>query len=170
MKRKSAIILVLAVMLGITGYLNFKAKNVETVSNPSESEYIPIGESVPVSSKPENNIGTDYFKKSQMDRETKRAETTDMLNDIIKSTDSGAEAKASAEAKLIQIAENISKESTAENLIKAKGYSDVLVFIGEGVVDVVVKADTLTASDTSRIRDIVFEQTDNNNIKIVAVK
>lgn len=170
MKRKSAVIIVLAVMLGITGYLNFKGKSMETVSNSTENEYIPVGEAVPVSSTPEKETETDYFKKSQIERETKRAETTDMLNDIIKSSDTGAEAKTNAEAKLIQIAENITKESTAESLIRAKGYSDVLVFIGEGVVDVVVKADTLTASDTSRIRDIVFEQTNNNNIKIVAVK
>jgi len=77
-----------------------------------------------------------------------------------------------AQEELIAIAKNIDKEGAIENLIKAKGFKDALVFINEGNVNVVVKTDGLIQTQAAQIQDIVISQTgvSADKIKIVPVK
>ncbi|MBQ8525195.1 MAG: SpoIIIAH-like family protein [Clostridia bacterium] len=168
MKKKLIVVAVLAVMLGITGYVNYVGERSELAAADTDDEYIPVGEAVPISSESIKEV--DYFQKAKIDREAERAETIDLLNNMINNPNTTADSKVNAENRLAAIADNISVEAAAEGLIKAKGYHDAVVYIGESSVNVVVAAETLTAGDTAKIRDIVFEQTNNNNIKIVAVK
>ena len=168
MKKKLIVVAVLAVMLGITGYVNYVGERSELAAADTDDEYIPVGEAVPISSESIKEV--DYFQKAKIDREAERAETIDLLNNMINNPNTTADSKVNAENRLAAIADNISVEAAAEGLIKANGYHDAVVYIGESSVNVVVAAETLTAGDTAKIRDIVFEQTNNNNIKIVAVK
>lgn len=171
--KKIVVLSVLATMLGVTGYINYNSDYVDLVDNTSQDEYIPVGEATPVSSGniTENAQNNDnYFKKSKIDKEAERAESIELLKDIINNSNSTQEAKTNAENKLAAIADNIEIEAHTETLIKAKGYEDALVYISDASVDVIVSSGELTAADTAKIRDIVYEQTNNNNIKIVAVK
>ena len=59
--------------------------------------------------------------------------------------------------KMTSIAE---KEAAAEILLEAKGFSDVVVSINEGAVDVVVNASVLDDAMRAQIEDIVKRKTD----------
>lgn len=167
--KKITVISVLGLMLVVTGYINYSGNNLKVADNKVSDEYVPIGESVSVSSS-EVMQNNDYFKKARIDKESERAKTVEMLTDIVNNSNTTPEAKADAESKLAQIAANIEIEVNTEGLIKAKGYDDAVVYVSDSSVNVVIASEELTATDTARIRDIVFEQTKNNNIKIVAVK
>ena len=85
---------------------------------------------------------------------------------------SDSAAKEKAVEKAADIALRMDKETSIENLLKAKGFADVVVMIGDSDVNVVVKGDELISSQTMQIQDAVLSQSkvDLNNIKIVAVK
>lgn len=171
--KKIIVMSVLGVMLVTIGYMNYTGNYIEIADNGDDNEYIPVGEATPVSSGNITENGQNdenYFKKAKIDKESERAQSVELLKDIINNSNSSQEAKNNAENKLAAIANNIEIEATTEGLIKAKGYKDAVVYISDSAVDVVVASNELTAADTAKIRDIVFEQTNNNNIKIVAVK
>ena len=69
-------------------------------------------------------------------------------------------------------AENTEKEGNIENLLKAKGFSDVLVYITDDSVSVTVKTEGLTTADTAKIFDIVVAETgiSSEKIKIIEIK
>ena len=64
------------------------------------------------------------------------------------------------------------EENKAENLIKAKGFSDCVVYITDNSASITVKTEQLSASDVAKIQEIVSSQTGIliKNIKIVEVK
>ena len=168
--KKITVISVLGLMLVVTGYINYSGSSLKVAENKTSDEYVPVGEAMSVSSSSIVENNDNYFKKARMDKESERAKSIELLTAIVSNPDSTPEAKADAETKLSAIASNIETEVNTEGLIKAKGYNDAVVYVSDSSVNVVVASQELTAADTSRIRDIVFEQTQNNNIKIVEVE
>jgi stage III sporulation protein AH len=63
----------------------------------------------------------------------------------------------------------MSREKIVENLIKAKGFEEALVFITDHSVHVIVETEKLTDSDMAKILDIVVRETNTplDNIKIL---
>lgn len=74
-------------------------------------------------------------------------------------------------SKANQIATDIETEGKIENLIKAKGFEDCMVYISEDSADVMVKTDGLLANEAAVIKDIVIQTTDIpvENVKILEV-
>ena len=101
----------------------------------------------------------DYFAATALDRREARDEAIDVLKLVTESSDSSAEAKAEASAKISQIAVDIQNEANIETLVKAKGFEDCVTVIGEDSVSVIVKAEELQAKQTAQILAIVYETT-----------
>ncbi len=168
--KKQIVIGALVAMVGVAGYLNWKYEDTEQVDSPTvvvanSDKEERIGEATFVS-----NTGEDYFLSCKNNRETVRSKAVDLLKSIINNSASSQEAKAKAEEQMIDISRNIEAEGNIENLIKAKGFENAIVFINDGCVTVTVKSDGLTASETAKIKDIILGEIKNNNIKIVEVK
>ena len=68
-------------------------------------------------------------------------------------------AKAEAVSQLSAITDNSEKEIAAELLLEAKGFSDVVVSILDGNVDVVVNLSQLNDTQKAQIEDIVKRKT-----------
>lgn len=66
-----------------------------------------------------------------------------------------AEQKGAAQKEI----ENINAKKNAimisENLIKNKGFEDILIFINDESVDVIIQADTLSAEQIAQIQSII---------------
>ncbi len=173
MVNKKAIALsALALMLMGVGYVNY-SQSTEPTSATADGEYVPVGESKLVSSDAVESAddSENYFKKARINRETERAKSIDLLKQTVADSSTAPEARENAQNQLSKIADNMEIEANAEGLITAKGYKDCVVYISDTAVNAVVASENeLTAADTAKIRDIIFEQTNNNNIKIVAVK
>ncbi|MBR6638162.1 MAG: SpoIIIAH-like family protein, partial [Lachnospiraceae bacterium] len=69
--------------------------------------------------------------------------------------------------KLLEVNSISQKEAEAELLLEAKGFTDVVVSITDGSVDVVVNAASLSDADRAQIEDIVKRKTEISADKII---
>ncbi len=109
-----------------------------------------------------------YFVEARLNTSIEREKMVVLLNEIInneKTDDDNRKAANDAKMKLIDY---MSKEKVIENLIKAKGFEEALVFITDNSVNVIIEAEKLTDSDVAKILDIVITETkvDIKNVKI----
>ena len=111
-------------------------------------------------------LEVDYFSEEKLLREQSRAQQIDQLTEYVSNENLDEEAKAEAAANLIEIQERIEKESSAEALLKAKGFKEVYVRIDDDTVDVVVNKAELTDSDIAQIEEIVNRKTGYSVSKI----
>ena len=87
---------------------------------------------------------------------------------MIDSTEISAEQKAIAQNEIIKINNQKNAIMIMENLITTKGFKDVVIFINQESVNVVVKADKLNTEDVAKIQNIVSRETNTeiSNIHI----
>ena len=154
-KRTKIIILVaMVLLLGVTGYLNIALNNnvTTTTSNAITS--------------------ANYFDTYRMDRQTNRDQALLYYDAIINSTSSSPEAIATAEAKKLEIVNNMNAELVMEGLIKAKGFEDCIVTTSASNINVIVKCSSLERAQVAQIVSIVKEETLKTieNIKIIPVE
>lgn len=126
------------------------------------------GEAVMVS----NTLSGDYFSSAKLSREQNRAKNKETLLEIINNKTLASADKKAAVREVAQLTEAAEKENAAELMLEAKGFSDAVVSISEGNVDVVVNAAKLSNQQIAQIEDIVKRKTGitAQNIVITPVK
>ena len=100
-----------------------------------------------------------YFVEAKLDREQSRAKQKDILTDMINNSKLESGQKEEAAKNLMKIQERIEKESSAEDMLKAKGFNEAYVRIDDDTVDVVVESESLTEQQLAQIEDIVSRKT-----------
>lgn len=166
--KKQIVLGALVLMVGFAGYLNWKYEGKTDIKSASVAENTEkrenLGSAEFVSS------GDDYFLNCKNNRETVRSKALEILRTTVESPSTTQETKEKAEADILEITKNIEAEGNIENLIAAKGLSEAVVFINNDCVTVTIRSSGLTAPEIAKIKDIILEETKNNNIKIVEVK
>ena len=166
----------LILLIGVAGYLNLSIKNgaedpnISVMFNEATKK---LGEAKMVNSESDNTAATsDYFTNAKMDREEKRDESIEMLSEILNSDSSDAESRENAQAQIELLAKFTECEVTAENLIKAKGYKDCIVFMGENVTSIAVMTEGLNEIDAATITQIAADTggCTPEQVKIVEIK
>lgn len=159
MKRNIAILGTLVLIAGAV-YLNWILFADGDAYSPND--YVSGGEAGNNGEKPNNDASADgsdsYFALALIDRSEARAEALEVLSKITTSEEANDEAKQSAYAEMAKIAEEIECESNIETLIKAKGFEECVVVIGNGKANVIVSGENLLASEVAQIREIVYAQ------------
>ena len=122
-------------------------------AQPAEGE-VP-GEAVFSSSN-----GVAMLSEAKLLKEQVRAKNKETLLEIINSDGLSDEQKQEAVNTMVQMTAIAEKEAAAEILLEAKCFSDVVVSINDGAVDVVVNALTLTDVQRAQIEDIVKRKTE----------
>lgn len=121
--RKLLILSTLFVLLCVTGYLNFALNSGRTVDTSASAGQV--------------NVFT-MFRNSRADERTRDI----MVYQNLKDTSTNAATVAAAEAKLLEISENVAFETNAESLIMMENYDDVIVNRSNGFVNVILKRDS----------------------------
>lgn len=103
--------------------------------------------------------GVNMFSDAKLLKEQTRAKNKETLMSIINSEGLSDEQKQDAIDSMVEMTVIAEKESAAEILLEAKGFSDVVVSIADGMVDVVVNAAELTDVQRAQIEDIVYRKT-----------
>ncbi len=104
--------------------------------------------------------GVEMLSDAKLLKEQTRAKNKETLMEIINSAGLTDEQKSDAVNSMVQMTEVAEKETAAEILLEAKGFSDVVVSINENAVDVVVNATELTDVQRAQIEDIVKRKTE----------
>ncbi|HWQ62199.1 MAG TPA: SpoIIIAH-like family protein, partial [Negativicutes bacterium] len=81
---------------------------------------------------------SDFFTEYRLERDKVRSERTDLLREILRGAKTD-EARQKAQEAVLRLALEKQRESEMENLIKARGFADALVFIRDDTVSAVVK-------------------------------
>ncbi|PNV61329.1 stage III sporulation protein AH [Clostridium sp. chh4-2] len=103
---------------------------------------------------------TDYIANVQLSREQIRAKNKETLLGIINNTNIEEAAKQQAIQDMLKLTEISEKENAAETLLMAKGFSDPVVSVTSGKVDVVINAVSITDQQRAQIEDIVKRKTE----------
>lgn len=101
----------------------------------------------------------EYFTEHRLEREANRQHQLELIRALIDHPNTDASTRQEAGRKLLRIVDQIGRELRVEGLIRAKGYEDSLVFLGDTSATVVVKSPELKATDVARIADIVMRKT-----------
>lgn len=111
----------------------------------------------------------DYFIQAKLDRESIRSRQKEELQEMTSIDNLANEISEKAQEEYLDLMKRTEIEGTIESLVKQRGIEDVVVVIGStGTVDLVVKADSLSPSQTAQISDIVIRHAgvDMENIHI----
>lgn len=191
---KSQLVLaVMVVALGAAVWLNmrFSGANADTAQNDA-SRYLGQAEFVNGSpeSLPDASSGgqtddkassalptgatpaDDALSTARADRKKTREEAVALLEQTLKDAKLDDAAKAAAVTKAADIAARMEQEGAMETLLRAKGFADAVVVVGDNDVNVIVKTDKLLNSQAIQIQDVVTAQTgiSLDKIKIVTAK
>lgn len=177
-KKNQIIVFVLALLLVTVGYLGIGKEavnetieiNANQIAEKDENE--TLGDAtlvngtalVPNEREELEDIQTttmqndDYFAGSKLQRETMYSQNLESYQKMIDSSEISAEQKTIAQNEIIKINHEKNAIMIIENLIISKGFNDVVVFINEKSVNVVVKANTLSSEDVAKIQNIVSRE------------
>ena len=154
--KKIIVLSCFCVLLLVTGGVNIYLNNVASAEANAEA-----------------NIQTsaNFFSNYRSDRQETRNQEILYLDAIIASEATSAEAKANAEAERLSLVSKMETVMTIENLIKSKGFEDVIVSASSGSINVIVETAGLTNSEVAQIVDVVKNNSDYSidNIKITEV-
>ena len=100
------------------------------------------------------------ISQAKLNREQVRAKNKETLLEVINNENITEEQKQAAVANMTSMADLAEREAAAELLLDAKGYTDSVVSITDGTVDVVVNLAELTEAQRAQIEDIVRRKTD----------
>lgn len=154
-KAKKVIILcAFCLLLLVTGGVNIYLNNV--ASNQANANV---------------QTSANFFDNYRTDRKETRNQEILYLDAIIASETTSAEAKTNAEAERLKLISNMDSIMTIENLIKAKGFDDVIVSATASTINIIVETSGLTNAEVAQIVDVVRNNSDYSfdNIKITEV-
>ena len=166
LKKKQLAAAILIMLVAVAGYLNYSfrydvadpdaiAVYNEAAKKLGEAQMVSSEETPPVEAAAVNG----YFSEARMEREIKRDESIDTLLELINADGADVAAKEVAQEQIQEIAGYTENEVTMENMIKAKGYEDAVVFMGENLVSIAVFSTGLNEVDAAVISDIATSVT-----------
>ena len=108
-----------------------------------------------------------FFDMYRVERDSVRTQEIAYLDAIV-AQGADEETLSDAQRQKLALISYMEIELTCENLIRAKGFSDVIVAMHAGSVNVVVGAETLSDEEVAQILDIVLRETGETaeNIKV----
>lgn len=192
LKRNQIVVSVIALMLVAAGYLNFANQNIQNnlipTSSVVDSELMAsIGDAQLVNAKEtnENNIEQNqvessnnenekatkveednYFAQSRLQRENMYSQMLENYQKILETEGLSTEEKQTAQNEIKNINNEKNAIMIAENLIKLKNFEDVVIFINNENVTVIVKTNNLGEQEIAQIQNIITRELNVKTNKI----
>ena len=102
-----------------------------------------------------------YFSTSRLNRETMYSQMIESYQKILENESISETQKAIAQTEIQKINETKNKIMICENLIKTKDITDLVMFVNEKSVSVVVRADKLEQEQIAQIQNIIAREMQN---------
>lgn len=99
-----------------------------------------------------------YFTTSKLDRENIYSQMLETYQEIYNNPNSSSEQKETAIEEIANINETRNAIMIAENLVKAKGFEDIVIFANSNSVSVIIKAEMLEPEQIAQIQNIVSRE------------
>lgn len=106
-----------------------------------------------------NEITTDeYFTNSRLERNTMYSEQIENYQDILSNSNVSEAQKKIAQEEITRINSEQNAIMISENLIKTKGIEDLMIFVNEDSINVIVKGDEPKKEEIAQIQNIVTRE------------
>lgn len=185
LKKNQIIIFAIALMLITTGYISYTMKNEQVAETSTTQEnqiqIAGIGDARLVSNnnvieQADANNSTNsgqnktsqseikeqhkeekdvYFSQSRLDRDKMYSEMLESYQAILGKTEISSEQRNSSQVEIQKINSQRNSIMIAENLIKNKGFKDVVIFVNNNSISVVIMADKIETAEAAQIQSIV---------------
>lgn len=194
--KNQIVITTLAVLIAIAGYVTYDRKSggseedIQTAANTdvnlqkdasveeglktdiSDEESLAAASTEDVENPGETVLtsamgDSDYAAKVKLNREQVRSKNKESLQAIIDNETLDDAQKQEAVDKMVSLTDIAEKESAAEMLLEAKGFSDVVVSMNDDGCDVVLNMGEATDAKRAQVEDIVKRKTGVAAEKIV---
>ena len=100
----------------------------------------------------------DYFASSRLGRDTMYSQMIESYQNLLDNQNVSEEQKTVATQEITEINNTQNSIMICENLIKTKGISDVVIFVNDKSINVIVKADTLEQETIAQIQNIIARE------------
>ena len=183
-KKKEVALGLLAVFFLLVGFFSYNPVFKQPTTQVSDVENHPettLGEATLVSSNDvveenentiENIVETvaqkDYFQEAKMERDNTYSKSLEVYEKILENSSISSDQKAIAQNEITKITSEKMIISTVENLIKLKGFENVVIYKNGEEVSVIVRSDVLKPEQVAQIQNIVEREfkIDGKNINI----
>lgn len=99
-------------------------------------------------------MSTDFFTEYRLERDKMRSEKSDLLREAMKSAQT-EDSRQKAQESVLKMVQEKQREAEMENLIKARGFADALVFYRDQSVSAIVKTSTLSRDEVIQVADVI---------------
>lgn len=114
----------------------------------------------------EENIATnseatsteEYFTSSRLERDTMYSQMLESYQKILDSTTTTEKQKSAAQTEIDNINKTKNAMMISENLIKTKGFNDVIIFSNDDSISVVINKEELAKEDIAQIQNIIARE------------
>lgn len=103
-------------------------------------------------------LSTEYFASSKLERDKMYSQMLETYQKLLENQTIAAEQKAISSQEIANINSTKNAIMIAENLIKNLGFENVVIFVNDASVSVVVKAEKLEEADIAKIQNIVCRE------------
>jgi len=134
-----------------------------------ESGILSVTHDTAIATSAQNDIGqavfvnsindSSFFIQAKLNREQARSSQMASLTEMINNNNIAQEQRALTAEQLLELQTRIERETAAEALVEAKGFTEVYVRIGDNSVDVVVDKPELTDAEIAQIEDVIRRKT-----------
>ncbi len=191
-KKKEILLGILAIFFILVGFLSYNPvvkKEIGKISDVNNYSESTLGEATLVSSnevveeteiqnETQNEVKNEviesteknYFLEAKMDRDNTYSENIEIYEKILENSNITNDQKVIAQNEISNISNERKVIQATENLIKMKGFEDVVIFKNNNGVSVIVRADVLQPEQVAQIQNIVERefQIQGKNINITS--
>lgn len=100
-----------------------------------------------------------FFVEAKMSRQKARDEAVETLAVMLQDAELSTDQRTQLANRAADLANSIEVEGKIENLIKAKGFVDVMVYYDTQRADIILKTSGLAPEEAAQIKDIILKET-----------
>lgn len=100
----------------------------------------------------------EYFNSSRLERDTMYSQMLESYQKILDSTTTSEKQKSSAQEEIDKINKTKNAIMISENLIKTKGFEDVIIFQNDDSISLVIDKDELNKEDIAQVQSIIARE------------
>ena len=135
--------------------------NPKEISENEKEKIANIGDATLVNSS--DVVSEDeYFIKSKFERENMYSQSIETYEKILNSSNSNETQKQTATQEIKRISDEKNKIMICENLIKTKGFKNVIIFVNEGSISVIIDSKEIKQEEIAQIQNIVSRELNCN--------
>lgn len=104
------------------------------------------------------NEAEGYFNASRLERDVMYSQMLEGYQKILDNNNSSEKQKTAAQKEIDNINKTKNRIMICENLIRTKGFNDVVIFVNDDSINVVVNKEKLKKEDTAQIQSIIARE------------